>query len=279
MADSIAEIAGLPKKFGALPGYGGPGVVRYPWTVPALAAAPTRGWCCQCVDEDGADAWPEALAPYILREPEWTVWRHIPNAAAQRRWMRGRVAAKDAVRLLLRDRFGVMATLEAIGVLPGACGQPRVACGGLPATGAGILVSISHSGKSSVALAAERSEVCRGVGIDVVSLDDHHDGLAEGGFAATETALLDDCPLPERHDWLLRLWCAKEAVGKALGVGLRGDPLTLVVRQVDRARGTVEVEPNDFRESDGAMRSPAQVTARVGSDRGMAFAVACLEER
>jgi predicted signal transduction protein with EAL and GGDEF domain len=33
----------------------------------------------------------------------------------------------------------------------------------------------------------------------------------------TETALLNDCPLPERADWLLCLWCAKEAVGKAVG--------------------------------------------------------------
>ena len=272
--DSTAELLPFPARFGALPRYGGQGIIRRPWERPALAAAPALGWCCQCVDGENGDAWDEVAAPFILREPEWRVWRRLPRSAARRRWMRGRVAAKDAVRWLLWERSGILAPLESICVFPDERGQPHVSCAGLPEAGTRMSVSISHSGSSSVALVAERSEFCRGVGIDVASQAEDHEGLAEGGFASAETALLDGCPAPERPDWLLRLWCAKEAVGKALGRGLLGNPLAFVVRRINRGRGTVEVEARLDLEMTVPADGPARMTARVGCDRGMAFAVA-----
>jgi phosphopantetheinyl transferase len=235
-----------------------------------------HGWCCQCVEEDAAEAWDEAAAPYILRELEWRIWHRLPRASVRRRWMRGRVAAKDAVRLLVLERYHLAASLEVLSILPDECGQPGVSCSALPDRGVGICVSISHCGNTSVALATERSEFCRGVGIDMASLTDSHDGLAEGGFASAETALLDDCPAPERNDWLLRLWCAKEAAGKALGVGLQGNPLNFVVSQINRARKTVEVEAKTDPPSSEPSAHPVRMTAHVGCDRGMALAVASL---
>ena len=275
--DSITETLRLPRQFGRLPGYGAAGIVRRPWPRPAQAAGSVRGWCCECVDQNPAVAWDEAAAPYILLEPEWNVWRSLPRAAARRRWMRGRVAAKDAVRLLLLDRYSVVAPLEAICVIPNERGQPQVSCVAVPETGTWISVSISHCGNGSVALAAERSKFCRGVGIDVASQTDNHDGLAEGGFASAETALLAGCPKSKRTDWLLCLWCAKEAAGKALGSGLMGNPLSLVVRHVNRTRGTVEIETNTDGEPAAPSDGPTRILARVGCGRGMAFAVARLE--
>lgn len=234
------------------------------------------GWCCQCVDEDADDAWDEAAAPYILREPEWRIWHRLPCASSRRQWLRGRVAAKDAIRLLVLERYQLAAPLEVLCILPDEHGQPGVSCSALPETGAGICVSISHCGRTSVALALERTEHCRGVGIDVALQTDNHDGLAEGGFASTETALLDDCPSPERNDWLLRLWCAKEAAGKALGLGLMGNPLHYVVNRINRVRQTVEVEVNGIGRADRPSTDPLRMTARTGCDRGMAFAVARL---
>lgn len=275
--DSIAEIFRVPRHFGHLPGYGTAGIVRRPWRRAAHVPGRVQGWCCQCIEEEADDAWDEAVAPYILREPEWRIWHRLPRAAARRRWMRGRVAAKDAVRLLVLERYRLAAPLEVLIILPDEHRQPRVSCSALPDAGAGICVSISHCGNTSVALATERSEFCRGVGIDVVSQTDNHDGLAEGGFASAETSLLDDYPTPERSDWLLRLWCAKEAAGKALGVGLQGNPLNFVVSQINRVRQTVEVESQSAPPPGDPPAHPTRVTARVGCDRGMAFAVAKLE--
>jgi phosphopantetheinyl transferase len=274
--DSTAETLRKPQHFGHLPGYAADGIVRRPWRRAAHVPGRVQGWCCQCIEETDDDAWDEAAAPYILREPEWRIWHRLPREAARRRWMRGRVAAKDAVRLLVLERYRLAAPLEVLSILPDERGQPRVSCSALPDAGAGICVSISHCGNVSVALAVERSDTCRGVGIDVASQTDNHDGLAEGGFAPAETSLLDDYSTPERSDWLLRLWCAKEAAGKALGVGLHGNPLNFVVSRINRARQTVEVETNVVHEP-GANADPTRMTSRVGCDRGMAFAVAKLE--
>lgn len=268
----------LPRRFGALPGYEGPGIVRLPWKQPAQATGGQHNSCCQCVDEAPDNAWDDAVAPYILRELEWRVWRRLPRVAAQRQWMRGRVAAKDAVRLLLWDRFRVAASLETIGILPDEYGRPQVTCATLSNAGTEMFVSISHCGNSSVALASECSKCCRGVGIDVAAPADNHDGLAEGGFSTSETALLEGWPAPERADWLLRLWCAKEAVGKARGVGLMGNPLNHIVRRVDRTEGTVEVETLTREDPAASPLDPARMTAHVGCDRGMVFGVARREE-
>jgi len=263
--------------FGMLPGCLGHAVVRNPWFEPARVSLRMTSWCCQCVDDIQTGPWDEEAAPYSLLEPEWRVWRSLPHASARRQWMRGRVAAKDAVRLLLLDRYSIMAPLETVGVLPDLQGRPRVTCAALPKTSAWISVSISHCGNSSVALATEQTGTGHGVGIDVASLTDNHEGLAEGGFCPAETALLEECPEPDRPHWLLRLWCAKEAVAKALGVGLKGNPMNYRVLRVDRPGGTVEIQVADTLELADPSRIQESVTAHVGCDRGMAFAVAWVE--
>ncbi len=272
--ESITETFRAQKHFGHLPGYGSPGIIRRPWKRATHLPGGLQAWCCQCVDDRANETWDEATAPYILSEPEWLIWHRLPRASLRRRWMRGRVAAKDAVRLLVLECYRLAASLEVLGILPNEHGQPGVSCSALPDKGAGICLSISHCGNTSVALATERSAFCRGVGIDVASQTDNHDGLAEGGFASAETSLLDDCPAPERKDWLLRLWCAKEAAGKALGVGLQGNPLNVVVSQINRVRQTVEVEINASSPPGVPPPPPVRMTARVGTDRGMALAVA-----
>jgi phosphopantetheinyl transferase len=228
------------------------------------------------VDEIPFRAWDEAVAPYILREPEWRTWRGL-RPAARRRWMRGRVAAKDAIRQLLLARYHVVAPLETICIVSDEHGQPHATCAAVPNASRVISLSISHAGNSSVALAAERGKRCRAVGIDVAPQGDNHDGLEEGGFAPDEAALLGGLAALEREDWLLRLWCAKEATGKALGLGLMGNPLNYIGRRVNRTRGAVEVEPRADGALDAVYRGPARITAHVGCGRGMAFAVARVE--
>jgi phosphopantetheine--protein transferase-like protein len=263
--------------FGLLPGCLGHCLVRNPWKEPAQVSLRSTSWCCQCVDDMGTDAWDVEAAPYSLLEPEWRVWRHLPHASARRQWMRGCVAAKDAVRLLLLDRYNIMAPLETIGILPDPQGRPQVTCSALPKTSASLSVSISHCGNSSVAIATEQTEAGGGVGIDVASLIDNHEGLAEGGFCPAEISLLEECPEPDRPHWLLRLWCAKEAVSKALGVGLKGNPMNYRVLRIDRPGGTVEIQTADSFELTDPSRSRRRVTAHVGCDRGLAFAVAWVE--
>ena len=61
-------------------------------------------------------------------------------------------------------------------------------------------------------------------------------------FAPDEQALLDGLPADATEEWTLRVWCAKEAVAKALGTGLLGDPRTVGVIGVDEHTGRIAVE-------------------------------------
>ena len=42
-------------------------------------------------------------------------------------------------------------------------------------------------------------------------------------------------------EWLIRLWCAKEAVAKALGRGMAGGPWNVVIWSVDLQSGLVGI--------------------------------------
>jgi hypothetical protein len=83
-----------------------------------------------------------------------------------------------------------------------------------------LWVSVSH-GRGSVAVAASAGGP---VGVDLESrrsFETH--GLATRWFDPVEIAWLDNRADP--LEGFLRLWTAKEAVGKALGTGLRGSGL------------------------------------------------------
>ena len=47
--------------------------------------------------------------------------------------------------------------------------------------------------------------------------------------------------LPQRVRTLIRFWCAKEAVSKALGTGIRYSPRELVAESFDVATGEISV--------------------------------------
>jgi phosphopantetheinyl transferase len=50
---------------------------------------------------------------------------------------------------------------------------------------------------------------------------------------------------PAHEEWSLRLWCAKEAVAKALGRGLAEGPGGLPIQAVDMRTGHVQVALSD----------------------------------
>jgi phosphopantetheine--protein transferase-like protein len=80
-------------------------------------------------------------------------------------------------------------------------------------------VSIAHKAGRAVALAAA-SESLAGVGIDIESVKEQPGSFVESAFSPSERALVATARDDERALAMTRIWCAKEAVGKALGWGL-----------------------------------------------------------
>jgi acyl transferase domain-containing protein/phosphopantetheinyl transferase len=207
--------------------------------------------CCRLslpvdfMDADGG-VWWETLAHFALGRAEREVWRGLGGAKRRRDWLTGRVAAKDAVRLHLLATRGVRLFPADIAIVADRFGKPEPSGPALARLGVSLSVSIAHTDGAAMALA---SEPARGVGIDIERLDRRRGDYEGAAFHEGERALLGraaaradglaagagngDLAGVARKERALRLWCAKEAVAKALGRGLMGSPLNLERRGGD----------------------------------------------
>lgn len=156
-------------------------------------------------------------------------------------WLMGRLAVKDAVRLLLRDRGGLDLCPADIEVAVDEYGAPFVRGLWAQTPGDAPRVSFSHSHGTAVAVAAEK-ETYERIGIDVETMRELSDDLVSAAFGADEQTLFSRLGPGPAREWRLRCWCAKEALGKALGRGLSGGPLGVVVQAFDTVTGSVSLQ-------------------------------------
>ena len=144
------------------------------------------------------------------------------NPRAQRQWLLGRIAVKDAVRQWLWDRgHGPLFPIE-IGVRNDETGRPHVT-GPFDGT---LAVSLAHTGNLGVAIVGTGP-----VGVDIEQVADRGDAFEQTALTAAERALVDELG-GDRHTWLTRFWTAKEAAGKAEGRGLAGRATRFAVESV-----------------------------------------------
>jgi len=158
------------------------------------------------------------------------------NPRAARRWLLGRIAAKDALRSALWDRGAGPIFPAEVTIGNDPTGRPF-------AVGAGaedLAVSVAHSGPLAAAMVGPAGTA---VGIDLELVED---APAESALLTpAERGLLDRIAPgggAERAGWVTRFWTAKEAVAKAGGTGLGGRPARFVVTATDGDRLLVVVD-------------------------------------
>ncbi|MEE1753802.1 4'-phosphopantetheinyl transferase family protein [Streptomyces sp. SP18CS02] len=121
--------------------------------------------------------WQEYRAPEeLLGDDERALAAALPDTGRRQEWVRARLTAKAAVRLLGR--------LDAVQVLPASDGAPRIRAGSarLP-----LSVSLSHTGPVAVcAVAPGRA----GLGVDAEPVDAANDVLLRRVAAPGEDALV-----------------------------------------------------------------------------------------
>ncbi|HEY0385474.1 MAG TPA: polyketide synthase dehydratase domain-containing protein, partial [Pyrinomonadaceae bacterium] len=216
------------------------------WAAP-LAQLPQPGAFVCCLLDELSDKfleahgriWQHVLTHLVLNRRERESWQNMKGPEKRRNeWLRGRAAAKDAVRLFLKNRYGLQLCPADIEIVQDEYGRPlaqgdwtkELAC--LP------VISLAHAGEVALALAGDGAQ-CDGVGVDVEPLGRVREGFESVAFTHEERGLLDaqDDSLREEH--ILRLWCAKEAIAKALGRGMIGGPGGLTAKHFEAHTGIV----------------------------------------
>jgi phosphopantetheine--protein transferase-like protein len=225
-------------------------VLSSPWPLPvAQLPEPSAFQCCRLdLDEFPEEffkahggIWRRVLAHVVLNRQEREVWRNLRKPENRRtEWLLGRVVAKDTVRLYLRDRYGMELCPADIEIVADEHGQPRVQGRWMEKLEDGLVLSLTHSGGVVVAVVGG-GDGSAGVGVDVEHVGRINEDVERVAFTPEEQELLSSVRDISENDWPLRLWCAKEAVAKALGQGMIGGPEALVVKALDVSTGSVKV--------------------------------------
>jgi phosphopantetheinyl transferase/acyl carrier protein len=185
---------------------------------------------------------PDVVASLILSPGERAHWESM-RAVEKRRheWLLGRSAAKQAVQSLLERNLGVHLPSAEIEIVPDPYGRPLVRAVGREQLQPSL--SIAHSHGTAVALAVLDPGAM--VGVDLESLTRRRQDFEAIAFSPDERRLLATLPADLTQEWALRMWCAKEAVGKALGRGLSAGLLAFHIARFEISSGIIEVGLRD----------------------------------
>jgi malonyl CoA-acyl carrier protein transacylase/phosphopantetheinyl transferase (holo-ACP synthase) len=212
-----------------------------PWEAPIARLPDSPGLRCCRFSEAGDGIWVRTLAYLILNRRERQTWHRLVGPETRRTaWLLGRLVAKDAVRLFLKDRYQLEAYAADVDIATDEHERLVVGGGLVEQLGCHLSVSIAHAGESAVAVVGECGSH-GGVGLEVGQVGCRPAGLEGVALHAGEQTLLATVPSSRREEWLSRLWCAKAALAKALGPDMVGSPLDLIVQDLEVETGRMGV--------------------------------------
>ena len=223
--------------------------VSVPLPLPGAPAGVAAVWL-EPPSDFGKPVWGNVLEAIDLAPEERAECRPLTgpeSRATLRLW--GRVAAKEAVRTIWAAEGKPPVYPADLRIESDAHGRPWVRSLLEPERTDLPAVSIAHTAGVAVALAA--SDPDTRVGIDVEPIADRSPDFEGLAFNAGERAWLDrlaptdPAAGPDSHacraEWVARFWCAKEAVAKSTGLGLKGGPGAVTVVAAEVTTGDVAV--------------------------------------
>ena len=188
--------------------------------------------------EPHQELWLKALAGVLLSETEREEWSEMQGSTSRRlEWLFGRAVAKEATRRFLAKYHQAHWTGADIPIWADDSGKPHPLGAWREHTNVQLDLSITHTQNLIVAAVIANGHI----GIDVEQLGRNlTEEFTRGVFTQEELELA--AKTGEGPDMILRFWCAKEALSKALGTGIRFSPLDLRILSVDVVSGKTEME-------------------------------------
>lgn len=133
-----------------------------------------------------------------------------------------RIALKDNVRKYIETKYGKKYFPIEINIQYDANNKPSIY--GLKEASE-IEISLAHKGTNSVSIVSKKP-----VGIDIEIIEERETNFLDYTLTNREKKLLKDKNV---NEWSTRFWVAKEAYGKMLGVGLKGNPKQYEIQKIE----------------------------------------------
>ncbi|MCQ2394637.1 MAG: 4'-phosphopantetheinyl transferase superfamily protein [Kiritimatiellae bacterium] len=190
------------------------------------------------VFERNEELWLRTLSQVVLNKTELGDFASISGSVSRRtEWLFGRLVAKEAVRRFLHENYQARWCDADIQVWRDDSGKPHAIGRWRDYLTAPLDITIAHTAQFVVAVVGTNARV----GIDVEVRDrDLSEEFTRGVFTDEERDLtLRAASAPSAA---IRFWCAKEAVSKALGTGIRYSPRELIVETFQAETGEMTVK-------------------------------------
>ena len=219
--------------------------------------------------ERNEEFWLKILSHVVLSAPERKEFLEMSGSCARRtEWLYGRMAAKEAVRRYLSKFYQARWSYADVKIWPNELGKPIALGEWSRFLTTKFDIAIAHTAQFVVAIAAAAARV----GVDVESINrDLSAEFANGVFTENELALATNASQAART--IIRFWCAKEAVSKALGTGIRYSPKEMIVTafQSDTGKLTMRLTGGWEAAFKAFKGRDIEVTTRIMRDHALAF--------
>lgn len=219
--------------------------------------------------ERNEELWLKTLSHVVLGAAERKQFLEMSGSTSRRtEWLFGRAAVKEAVRRFLRDRYQARWSDADIQIWADDSGKPHALGAWGDYLPVKLDIAIAHTAQFIVALAAANARI----GVDVESVGrDLSAEFTTGVFTPDELELAARASNPSQA--VIRFWCAKEAVSKALGTGIRYSPREMVVAdyRVEDGRLSVELQGSWLEAFKMFRGRRIEVVTRLMRDHALAF--------
>jgi len=187
--------------------------------------------------ERNGGLWLQMMSHVVLDTAERAEFAEMTGSVSRRtEWLFGRVAAKEAVRRFLRDFYQSRWSDADIRIWPDQLGKPKAIGRWSDILSAKLDIAIAHTSQFVAAIAASNARV----GVDVEALTRNlSDEFSDGVLTPEESELTAQSPNAQHT--VIKFWCAKEAVSKALGTGIRFSPKEMIVTDYNADSGALTV--------------------------------------
>lgn len=151
----------------------------------------------------------------VLHPREQTKFASLKTEKRRQDWLLGRWTAKQLIGAVLAQETGERPLLDTIEVQNGAMGEPIVNCQSL------LTLSISHSNAHAFCAVVEKPDWP--LGADIERIEARSEAFVTDYFTKEECRLVERWAGEMRNVAVTAVWSAKEAVLKALHLGLTVD--------------------------------------------------------